>query len=44
MGGVGRFIKIVAKIVYFVHFLLCCMAGRWSIKIFEKCIICKAEK
>ncbi|WP_160558426.1 class I SAM-dependent methyltransferase [Parablautia muri] len=43
-GVVSYLVKIISKIVYFVHYLLCCMAGRWSIRIFEKCIICKAEK
>lgn len=43
-GPIGYFIKFLAKMVYFIHFLFCCMAGRWTIRIFEKCIICKAEK
>lgn len=43
-GPIGCFVRLIAKTIYFIHFLLCCMAGRWSIRIFEKCIICKAEK
>lgn len=43
-GIIGFFIKIISKVVYFIFFLLNCMAGRWSVRIFEKCIICVAKK
>lgn len=43
-GILGFLIKCVSKVVYFIYYLLCCMAGRWSIKIFEKNIICIARK
>lgn len=43
-GIIGYIMKAISKIIYFLFFLLCCMAGRWSIQIFEKCIICIAYK
>lgn len=43
-GPIGYVLKLISKIVYFIYFLFCCMAGRWSIRIFEKNIICVASK
>lgn len=37
-------IKGISKIVYGTYWLFCCMAGRWSNKIFEKNIICFARR
>lgn len=43
-GPIGYLLKAFSKIVYFIWYLFGCLAGRTIIKIFEKNIICVAEK
>lgn len=43
-GPIGIICRLISKIIYFLWYMCCCLAGRSSIKIFEKNIICIAEK
>jgi SAM-dependent methyltransferase len=43
-GLLGLVFKAIAKIIYYCFFLLNCLAGRKSIHVFEKCLICIAKK
>ena len=43
-GPIGFLIKGISKVVYFVFFLFNCMAGRTSVRTFEKKLICVARK
>lgn len=42
--GLWAVLKLVSKFVSLVTYLLCCLYGRKSIKIFEKHLICAAKK